>query len=691
MINIALVGNPNTGKSTLFNALTGLNQKVGNFSGVTIERKTGVCILGNGNKAEITDLPGCYSLYPRAVDESIAINELTKPDAADIVLVVVDASNLKRNLLLFSQIRDLGCPIILVLNMIDMAESHNISIDVNTLAKHLGVPVVPVNARKSEGIAELKQAIIDFKPNDNQKPIFEIPIALTPILEEVKGITKEQNLYKNFALLHYPKARYLTVEHNINIKNIALKYKILELDYQIAETIARYDIINDWLSASVKLPQISLEPYSNKIDKVLTHPVLGISIFFAILFMVFQAIFSWAQYPMDGIENGINIFSDYLNGILPQNFLTSMLCNGILPGLAGILVFIPQICILFGFIAILEDTGYMARVSFLMDRIMHKVGMNGKSIVPLIGGLACAVPAIMAARTIEDKKERLITILIMPLISCSARLPVYTLMVALVVPHDYFWGFVSLQGLVLLGLYLIGFFSAIALSLILHFWVLTKQKSYFLLELPTYRMPRWRFVGYNIFNQVKSFVTDAGKIILLISIILWYLVSYGPGDNMASIEKKYSLMSESAMNQANKNAERMEASYAAYMGKAIEPAIAPLGYDWKIGIALITSFAAREVFVGTMATIYSANDGNNLENTSLKSKMQAAKHQISQRPVYDLRTGFSLLIFYAFALQCLSTMAVTRKETKSWKLPILQWIGFTAFAYGMALLVYNIV
>ena len=697
-INIALIGNPNTGKSSLFNALTGLNQKVGNFPGVTVDKLVGFYKIDDHFSARIIDLPGTYSLYPRSQDEQIALQVLgspANPDFPKVVVVVVDATNLKRNLLLFSQLLDLGLPCVLAVNMMDQAKEQHIDINIAGLTEQIGIPVVAISARNNEGIDELKRSI---KKQIDEQVIVESGTNITQyapeLIEEIKKEFEIENNYVAFELAHhYHELSHLTEEKKQKLKAIAEKYNFNPQKAQAQETIARFNHINELLFDNVHKPFDPVkETYSNRIDKWLTHRVGGLIFFFLILFVVFQSIFTWSNYPMDLIESGFLGLENYLNGFIPNGIFKDLLIGGILPGLSGVLVFIPQIAILFLFIAILEDTGYMARVTFMMDRVMKKFGLNGKSVVPLMSGIACAVPAIMSARTIENWKDRLITIMVTPLMSCSARLPVYTLLISIVVPSEKVFGILNLQGLVLMGMYLLGFVAAIFSAYVMKLIIKTKERSYFIMELPVYRMPRWSNVGITIFNKVKTFVVEAGKIILAVSIVLWFLASYGPGNKFEKIEKKYEQQLvehkiDTGLAQRLMSSEKLEASYAGYLGKFIEPAIRPLGYDWKIGIALITSFAAREVFVGTIVTIYSVEAEDGALDT-VREKLLTAQNATTGAPTFTLAVSLSLMIFYAFAMQCMSTIAVVYRETKSWKWPAIQFAFMTALAYCSALVVY---
>lgn len=697
-INIVLIGNPNTGKSSLFNALTGLNQKVGNFPGVTVDKLIGFYKINSEQSARIIDLPGTYSLYPRSQDEQIALQVLgspSNPDYPEVIVVVVDATNLKRNLLLFSQILDLGLPCVLAVNMIDQARDQKLNIDIEGLSQAIGIPVIAISARNNEGIDELKKAI---KKQIEEKISVEsgtdIKQYAPELIDEIKKEFELTNDYVAFELAHhYHELAHLTEEKKQKLKSLGEKYNFNPQKAQAQETIARFNHINELLFDNVFKPFDPVkESNSNKIDKWLTHRVGGLLFFFLILFIVFQSIFTWSSYPMDLIEAGFIGLENSLSSIIPDGIFKELLIGGILPGLSGVLVFIPQIAILFLFIAILEDTGYMARVTFMMDRVMKKFGLNGKSVVPLMSGIACAVPAIMSARTIENWKDRLITIMVTPLMSCSARLPVYTLLISIVVPSEKIFGFLNLQGLVLMAMYLLGFIAAIFSAYVMKLIIKTKERSYFIMELPVYRMPRWSNIGITIFNKVKTFVTEAGKIILAVSIVLWFLASYAPGNSFEQINQKYEkLKTENSIDVAEldrmMSSEKLEASYAGLLGKFIEPGIRPLGYDWKIGIALITSFAAREVFVGTIATIYSveAEDGN---LDTVREKLMSAKNANTGEATFTLAVSLSLMIFYAFAMQCMSTIAIVYRETKSWKWPTIQFVFMTVLAYVSAWAVY---
>jgi len=698
-IRVALVGNPNTGKSTLFNVLTGLNQKIGNFPGVTVDKKTGFCSLPDGRKAEIIDLPGAYSLYPKSRDESIVFSVLADKASEltpDLVVVILDASNLKRNLLLYTQVADLKIPVVIALNMMDMARKRGISIDIDALAKKLGVPVVPISARKLEGIDQLKTAISYANKMALQESTIDVRAIAPQLIAQIGEELSVDNPYYALQLAHqHEHLKFLSVTESDRIEELEQKFSFHPQKAQATETIARYNFIDTLLKETVKKHETAKDDnISNKIDKVLTHRVFGFIIFFAILLFMFQAIFAWSSYPMGLIADLFAWIQASLHKALPAGPLTNLLADGVIAGLSGVMVFIPQIAILFAFISILEDTGYMARVTFMMDKIMRKVGLNGKSVVPLIGGFACAVPSIMSTRTIENWKDRMITIMVTPLVTCSARLPVYTLLIALVVPSRHLWWIFNLQGLALTGMYLFSLVSAVAVALVLKYILKARERGYFIMELPVYRMPRWNNVLLTMYDRAKTFVLEAGKVIIAVSVILWVLASYGPGNRFEKIDQKYHQPQYTKTVKPDDlkrmiASEKLENSYAGVMGHAIEPAIRPLGFDWKIGIALITSFAAREVFVGTMATIYSV-DGDAEKITTVQQKMHDAKDVNTGQPVFTVAVAFSLMMFYAFAMQCASTMAIVYRETKSWRWPAIQFTYMTGLAYIVSFITFHL-
>ncbi|MET0466137.1 MAG: ferrous iron transport protein B [Chitinophagaceae bacterium] len=698
LLHIALVGNPNSGKSSLFNCLTGLNQKVGNFPGVTVDKKTGTTGLSSGD-AEIVDLPGTYSLYPRRLDEWVSYRVLLGQDEKvkpDVVVAVADASNLKRNLLFCTQLIDLKIPVVVALTMMDLANKKGIKIDIAALERELGVPVVSINPRKQKGIPQLKKAIEQTAQGLYKSPFkdFIDNKALAPA--SIEDLKKVRSDISDYAAIHYlinHESFDLDGGTQHLIEDIERRNQFNPTKTQAEEILQRYTRIKHIMQVSVSEPDpLQKSLFTERLDNLLLHRRWGYLILLAVLFVLFQCVFWLASYPMDWIDAGTASFSGWLSSILPENNWTDLLINGIVAGLGGIVIFVPQIAILFGLITILEDTGYMARISFLTDRLMRSVGLNGKSVMPMISGFACAIPAVMSARNIENRKERLLTILITPLMSCSARLPVYTILIGLVIPDRYIAGFIGVQGLVMLGLYLIGFLMALVVSYVAKWFIRINEKSFFILELPTYRSPRWKNVFQTMWSKAKIFVVDAGKVIMVISLILWALSSFGPASKMqeASAAYEQSLAvpnADSAQIEFNYANAKLENSYVGIAGKAIEPVVEPLGYDWKIGIALITSFAAREVFVGTMATLYAVGDEEN--EGPLKEKMRDAK-RADGTPIYTLATGVSLMLFYVFAMQCMSTLAIVKRETRSWKWPMIQLIYMTALAYLASWIAYKL-
>jgi ferrous iron transport protein B len=696
-IRIALAGKPNSGKSSLFNQLTGLNQKIGNFPGVTVDKKVGYTTLNASTTAEIIDLPGIYSLYPRTLDEKIVTEVFVDEKSAfypDAVVLVADATNLKNCFLLLTQLIDLQLPVVLALNMMDLAARSGQSIDIKKMEKQLDVPVVMINARTGSGLSDLKQALATtvHKPT---KSIYQIPDEIRAVVEQVRNHFRLRSDYEAYQFLQQPdNILALKSDERDLLKSWAREHSFFPAKYQGAETVIRYGFIQQLLNGvTMRLPSADWKKFSYRIDQVLTHKVGGYLIFFGLLFLIFQSIFAWAQIPMDFIDQTFAILSGWLNGILPAGPFFDLITQGVVPGIGGIVIFIPQIAILFAFISILEETGYMARVVFLMDKVMRKFGLSGKSVVPLISGFACAIPAIMATRTIENWKERLITIFVTPFMSCSARLPVFTILVALIVPDDKLFGFFNLQGLVLMGLYLLGFFAALFSAAIMKWMIQTRERSFLMMELPTYRMPKWSNVGYTIIEKTKAFVFEAGKVILAISIVLWVLASFGPPREMeqAELTVRAQAAAEGLTQQATDDrlaAYKLEHSYAGKIGKVLEPAIAPLGYDWKIGIALVTSFAAREVFVGTIATIYSL--GSTEDTLTIKTRLKSEINPATGGPRFTPAVGFSLLIFYTFAMQCMSTLAIVKRETKSWRWPLLQLVYMTGLAYLCAFVAFQV-
>ena len=692
-INIALIGNPNTGKTSVFNALTGLNQKVGNYPGITVEKKEGICKLPRGVKAHIIDLPGTYSLNASSLDENVVIELLLNKndkDFPDVAVVVSDVENLKRNLLLFTQIKDLEIPTILVINMADRMKYKGISLDIEHLEEELKTKIAVISTRKNEGIESLKQLISNYKELSTT-PCLNASEIDKEYFDKLRKAFPNQLLYKLWLVItqdvNFGKMDRNEVEAIASFKT---KSKSDLKRLQQKETIKRYQFINNTLKKGQTIDASQAKDLRTKFDRILTHKVWGYVIFFFILLTIFQAIYDWSTVPMDFIDGLFANLSDWVKNALPEGAFTNLLAEGIISGLGGIVIFIPQIAFLFLFISILEESGYMSRVVFLMDRIMRRFGLSGKSIVPLISGTACAIPAIMATRNIESWKERLITILVTPFTTCSARLPVYLIIIALVIPEGRFLG-LSYQALTLMLLYLLGFGAAVVSAYILNKVLKIKSKTFFVVEMPNYKLPLFKNVAITVLEKTKSFVFGAGKIILAISIILWFLASYGPGEqfnnaeNIVTTEYAAQNLNEEELGQKIAS-HKLEHSFIGIAGHAIEPAIRPLGYDWKIGIAIVSSFAAREVFVGTLATIYSV--GNDDEDT-IKNRMAGEVNPILGGPLFNFASGISLLLFYAFAMQCMSTLAIVKKETNTWKWPTLQLIIMTAIAYISALIAYQ--
>ena len=692
-LNVALIGNPNTGKTSVFNALTGLNQKVGNYPGITVEKKQGSCRLDRTTKAHIIDLPGTYSLNASSMDESVVIELLLNKndkDYPDVAVVVSDIENLKRNLLLFTQIKDLEIPTLLVINMSDRMRRKGISLDIEQLEKQLKTKIALISTRENTGIDQLKKYLLDYR-SLSKESITDIRQIDPDYFNNLEKVFPNQSLYKlwlvitqdvNFAQLERKKVEDAT---NYKTQSVAHLKRL-----QQKETIKRYQLINSALKETYSVDINKATDFRSRLDRVLIHPFWGYVIFFAILLTIFQVIFDWSSIPMDFIDETFTRLSEVTKTNLPPGLFTDLLAEGIIAGLGGIVIFIPQIAFLFLFISVLEETGYMSRVVFLMDKSLRKYGLSGKAVIPLISGTACAIPAVMATRNIENWKERLITILVTPFTTCSARLPVYLILISLVIPEGTFLG-MGYQGLTLMGLYLMGFGMALFSAAILNKTLKIQSKTYFVIEMPNYKLPLLKNVGLTVFEKTKSFVVEAGKIILAISVLLWIMASFGPGEDFNNAEKIVTQqrveqqLSEEELNTAIASY-KLEHSFIGILGKTVEPLIAPLGYDWKIGIALISSFAAREVFVGTLATIYSV--GSEEEGT-IKNRM-AAEVKPNGQPLFDLPTGLSLMVFYAFALQCMSTLAIVKKETNGWKWPMVQLFSMTAIAYLFALTVYQI-
>lgn len=700
---IALVGNPNSGKSSVFNQLTGLRQKVGNFPGVTVDKKVGKLRLTTGEDAILLDFPGTYSLYPTSMDERVVLDVFTNPDDPnypDAVIYLADITNLEKHFLLLTQIKDLGLPMVLALNMSDLADKQNLKVDDQRLSDFLKMPVVVISGRSGHNLENLRSELANIYKNSQQKTAVPLqnfyPFSETEkaVIQKIKTQFPLKNDYQALLWAHHSKRlMFMGQTQKESIQKIVAETEFHSIAKQIHETMRRFNKFTPVLQKIIKKPQTQPISITDKIDRLVVHPIAGPIIFFSLMFLVFQAIFAWAQYPMEWIETGFGALTEFTKATLPVGWFTDLLTEGIIAGLGGILIFIPQITILFFLIAVLEEVGYMARAVFMFDKIMQKFGLNGRSVVALISSSACAIPAIMSTRTISNWKERLITILVTPLISCSARIPVYAILIGFVVPSVTVWGIFNAQGLAFMGLYLLGIVAALVSGWVFKKILKSEESSFLMLELPQYRPPVWKNIWFTLKSKVTSFVVEAGKVIMVISVILWFLASYGPAEKMAQAEATAIEMAQSQNLSEDQTADliagrKIEASYAGHLGKFIEPAIRPLGYDWKIGIALITSFAAREVFVGTMATIYSI--GSVEDESTIREQLSKARNPITGAPVYTMATSLSLLIFYVFALQCMSTLAVVRRETGSWKWPIIQFLFMGGLAYLGALITFQV-
>lgn len=646
-MRVALAGSPNSGKSSLFNLLTGLSSRTGNFPGVTVDRTSAVLTDGFSEPLELVDLPGLYSLTPRSAEELVSCNILcdrSHPDQPDAVLVVADASSLKRSLILLSQIMDLGHRVLVCFTMCDLLRRRGSDLDIEAISRAFGVPCVGVNPLTGEG----KQHILRLMQDNAFMPS-------VASLQESEFKTKT-DAYRSKVL-----------------EQIAAWPEQVFLKEQTAEAIERNKKVSAQLPSFYKsIKQGSSSKVQDRADRILLHPLWGTLVFSLIMFLLFQSVYTFAEWPMNAIESGMHLLVETLTSHMPEGVFTDLVCEGILPGIGGVLVFIPQIAFLFLFVLMLEDTGYMARVSFLLDRFMRRLGLNGKSLLPILSGVACAVPSIMGTRTISNTKERLITIFILPLISCSARLPVYTLLIALVVPDTSVAGIFSLRGLMLFSLYMLGFGAAFATALLLKYCLKNNERSFLLLEMPEYRKPRWQQLLSGTFNKVKIFISDAGKVILAVAVMLWFLSSYSPSGKGVALLIPH-------------KTENLPESYIGILGKKLEPVIRPMGFDWKIGVSLITSFAAREVFVGSMATLYSLDE--NAEEGRLREKISASVFPETGAPVFTARTSLGLILFYAFALQCMSTIAVVWRESGSLKFALAQLLFLSALACFAAWLV----
>jgi ferrous iron transport protein B len=696
VIKIALVGNPNTGKTSLFNRLTGLNQKVGNYPGITVDKKQGICYLSDNLEAQIIDLPGTYSINPTSADENIVFDTLVddrNSDFPDLVIVVAEVENLKRNLFLFTQIKDLEIPTILVINMADQMLRKGITINIGQLESALNTKVVLVSARKKTGIDNLKKLLINYKMI-NTKTVADISKHIEGhFFDRINESLPHFSTYKSWLLITQKEdASFSKKEEQEKINFFRDKSDKIK-KFQHKEVIFRHRIINEILKENYQINRSAGTDLRAKLDRILTHKIFGYLIFALILSLMFQSVFAWSETPMEWIDSLFSSLSEYTRNRLPKGKFTNLLVDGVLAGINGIVIFIPQIAILFLYVSVLEETGYMSRVVFIMDKIMRRFGMSGKSVIPIVSGVACAIPAIMSARNIDNWRERLITILVTPFTTCGARIPVYTILIALVIPNKTYFGVFNLQGITLLALYMLGFLAALISGYILHKVLKIKRNNFFVIELPEYKIPSIKNISITVMEKTKSFVLGAGKIILAISIIIWFLQTNGGKKFKNAEEVVLSQLSSLDISQDKKkhliSAYRSEHSYLGKLGKTIEPIVQPIGYDWKMGIGILTSFAAREVFVGTMATIYSVED-DGAQNIPLQERMRKEINPKTGEKIYNLASGLSLLIFYAFAMQCMSTLAIVKRETNSWKWPLLQLFGMSTLAYISALIVFQI-
>lgn len=694
-LKVALIGNPNTGKSSIFNALTGLRQKVGNYPGITVEKKTGSCQLTEDLAARVIDLPGAYSLNTTSLDESVAVEILLNQrdaDYPDVVVVIAEVENLKRNLLLFTQIKDLGIKTILAINMSDRMRALGVALDVTSLEKALDTRIALISTRKNSGISTLKELLIDHESLSNSS-VLDINRIDVLYFEGLKKTYPKIALYKLWLAITQD-VNFMPIERQsiADQSGFSTKSKEELKRMQHRETVLRYQFINEALKLGYEKDFSKADGLQGRLDRLFTHKIWGYLIFFVILFSIFQVIFDFSSYPMDAIDGFFGQLAEWVKVTLPPGVLTDLVAEGIIAGIGGVVIFIPQIAFLFFFISLLEESGYMSRVVFLMDRLMRPFGLSGKSVVPLMSGMACAIPAVMATRNIENWKERLVTILVVPFTTCSARLPVYLIIIALVIPEGRFFG-LGYQALVLTGLYFLGFLAALLAAALLSRNLKIDRKNFFMVEMPTFKTPQLKNVGFTVFEKTKSFVVGAGQVILALSIVIWFLGSNGYSNEFKNAEQlvtKRLQIDQASISSLELDREissfKLEHSYIGQLGKLIEPAVRPLGYDWKIGIALLTSFAAREVFVGTLATIYSVQDA---EESTITKRMALERDALG-KPVFNLATGASILIFYALAMQCMSTLAVVKKETNSWKWPMIQLVFMTVLAYTASLLTYQL-
>jgi ferrous iron transport protein B len=696
-IKVALIGNPNVGKTSIFNLLTGMNQHVGNYPGVTVDKKVGFCKFSQIINARIYDLPGTYSTNPNSMDEKVAVSCLLDRDDIDfpdVVVVVADVENLKQNLYLFTQIKDFGIPTILAINMADRMKPRGITIDIPALEAALHTRIALVSTRQKTGIEELKELIINYKKLSLES-LVDIARIDPPFFSSLKEKFPNEELGKLWMVISQ-NFEVVGALRKVEIQKENIKTEAEIKRMQQRETILRYQVINNALKDTYKVTAVGTRAF---LDKILLHKVWGYVIFMAILLLIFQVIFYVSEYPKGWIESALGWVGEWLSGILPEGSLTSLLVDGVIPGLTAVVSFVPQIALLFFFISLLEESGYMSRVVFLMDRIMRPFGLNGKGTIPLISGAACAIPAVMATRTIESWRERLIAILVTPFITCSARLPIYLIIIKLVIPQGNYFFFDN-QAVALFALYMLGVFMAIFSAWLLNKFLVLKHtiKTHFIIEMPTYKVPLARNVLLTVYEKSKAFVVNAGKIIFFMTVLIWFLQTHGLSEKYRNAETHTQQMAA----QYGWNAEQKEHYLLSYrtensllgnMGKFVEPVFRPLGYDWKISIAVLGSFAARETFVSTLATIYSLGEVD-VEEGEAEQRTVITRLQEEMRPdgtpMFNLATGVSILLFFASAMQCISTFAIVRKETNSWKWAIIQWLFMTGFAYLSAFAAYQI-
>lgn len=718
---VALAGNPNVGKTTVFNLLTGLHQKVGNYPGVTVEKKVGR-LMGT-DVVEVVDLPGTYSLNPNSLDEQVAYDVLTGrlkgEPVPDLVVCVVDATNLERNLFLATQVMDLGLPTIVALNMMDGAEANGVRIDVDALSKALGAPVVPMTATRRHGLPRLREVLLQDLPAPTTRQwtlmpsvaaavdrLGEVLAAEAPGLDGATRFSEALRALGNDALLEARREALPGFYRAVLAEREALDAR--KTPYRQAEAIGRYGWLSPLVGEVVHREADGEQTLSDRIDAVVTHRVFGIVIFLSVLLLMFQAIFTWATPLMDLIEAGVAFLGTAVRATLPAGFVADLMVDGVIAGVGNVVIFLPQILLLFFFLGLMEDTGYMARTAFIMDRVMRRVGLSGGAVVPLLSSFACAIPGIMAARTLDNHRDRVVTIMVAPLMSCSARLPIYTLFIAAFIPAGSFLGLVGYQGLAMFSMYVLGIVMAFAAAWVLKKVVFKGGGSYFVMELPPYRLPQLRLVFWRMVERAKAFVWRAGKIIFGMSIVLWFLASFPrttPGPDWhaerAQAVAAYEAMVEGSNAEAAAEAaarvqtlddaaagEQVRNSYIGRMGRALEPVMRPLGFDWKLSAGIITALAAREVIISTLATLYSVGDADET-SVSLKEALKADRNPATGAPVYNTLVAISLLLFFVLALQCMSTLAIARRELDSWFWPFVMWTYMTGLAYLVSLIVYQ--